>query len=288
MKTKFLLSLLAFAIFISLNAQNKSDINIDKKYNINTSGTLHLKSDDADVKINGTDRNDVHVKIYRKVEEKGIVIGESEFRVDINERNGDLYIEDFEQSSNLTIVGYREEDYRITIEMPQSMSLKIRGDDDDYRIENINGEIRMDIDDADANLRNCKGNYFDFDIDDGDVTMDIASGYLKLNIDDGDFEVENASFTEIEANIDDGDALIKTSLSNNSNYNLIVDDGTIDLGILSGGGKFTINHDDSSISSSSEFERTMKDDNRTVFNLNDGSAIVKLRSDDGKIRLRTL
>lgn len=288
MKTNLNLTLLLVSIGLNLNAQDKKgDINIDNTYEVNTNGTVHLKSDDADVKITGSDRKDVHVKIFRRLTEKGIVMGEREFHVEINERDGDLYIEDFEASSTLTIVGYSEEDYRISIEMPQTMNLKVRGDDDDYVIENINGEIRMKIDDADVRFRNCKGNYFDFDIDDGDVTMDMASGYLKLDIDDGDFDVDNASFTEIDADIDDGDAMIKTALSNSSNYNFVVDDGTIDLGILSGGGEFTIYHDDTSISTSEAFDRKIKEENKMVLSLNEGSAKVKVRCDDGRVRLKT-
>lgn len=269
-------------------AQKDEDIDIDKTYDVNINGTLHLKSDDADVRITGADRNDVHVKIHRRVDEMGIVMGERNFKVEVTERDGDLYIEDFEQSSTLTIVGYMEEEYKITIEMPQTMSLKIRGDDDDYLISNVNGEIRMNVDDGDARFTNCKGNYFDFDFDDGDITMDVASGYLKLNIDDGDFDVEEASFYEIDANIDDGDIDIKTSLNNSSSYAFIIDDGTIDLSILSGGGEFTIYHDDTSISTSEEFKKTHNDENKSTLNLNEGTAKVKIRSDDGRIRLKAM
>ncbi|MDH5476176.1 MAG: DUF4097 domain-containing protein [Cyclobacteriaceae bacterium] len=269
-------------------AQKNSDIDIDKKYEVNQNGTLHLKSDDADVRITGTDRKDAHVKIHRRVDELGIVMGERDFKVEVTIRDGDLYIEDFEQSSTLSIVGYIEEEYTITIEIPQTMSLKIRGDDDDYVIRNVNGEIRMKVDDGDARLRNCRGKYFDFDFDDGDINMDVASGYLKLDIDDGDFEVEQASFTEIDANIDDGDIDMKTSLGNDSSYTFIVDDGTIDLSILSGGGEFTIYHDDTSISTMGRFIKTQDDESKSTLSLNEGTAKVKIRSDDGRIRLKAI
>lgn len=278
---------LMFAIGSSY-AQSDKDINIDKVYAVNKNGTLHLDSDDADVSITGSDRSDVHVQIQRKVDEKGIVMGSRDFRIEISERDGDLYIKDFEENGSITVVGYYSEQYKIDIELPKSMSLKIKGDDDDYKIANVNGEIRMDVDDGDAHLTNCRGNYFDFDFDDGDIEVDMAAGILKLDIDDGDVEINNAAFTEITADIDDGDIYIKTSLDKDGQYTFYSDDGNIDLGVLGGGGEFTIRHDDSSISSSEEFERISKEDSKSVYRLSNGGAVVKMRCDDARIRLRAL
>lgn len=272
-------------IAFEANAQEDNIFKLDETYSVNSSATIYLHSDDADVKITGTDRKDVHVKISRSVERKGIQFGERNFHVDVKERNGDLYIEDFEESSTVMIMGYVREEYNITIEAPQGVNLKIKGDDDDYRIKGINGSITMNVDDGDAEILNCKGDHFEFDFDDGDIKMDVASGYLKLDIDDGDFEVDNASFSEIDADADDGDIYISTSLADGGTYSFRVDDGTIVMRVISGGGEFNIYHDDASVSTSSEFNTIEKEDNLTVLKLNNGSAKVKVRADDARIKL---
>ncbi|MDH5476304.1 MAG: DUF4097 domain-containing protein [Cyclobacteriaceae bacterium] len=287
MKTTIQLFIL-FIISTTALAQDNGNIDIDKTYDINQKGTLYLKSDDADVSITGTDRKDVHVKIHRRYVEKGIVMGERDFKVEITERSGDLYIEDFEQSGTITIVGYMNEHYEITIEMPKTISLNIKGDDDDYHIKNINGKIRMNVDDGDARFTNCKGSYFDFDFDDGDIVMDVGSGELKLALDDGDFEVEKADFSKVNASVDDGDINIKTSLDNNGTYSFTIDDGSVELTVLSGGGEFTIYHDETSISTIGEFNKTSDYDNKSILNLSKGTANVKIRSDDGQIRLKAM
>lgn len=281
---KILLSILT-VFTIGMYASAQDVYTLDEKYSINSNGTIYLKSDDATVKIKGTDRKDVHVEVFRSVEEKGIQFGNRNFMVDVNEKGGNLYIEEHQESSMVTIIGYVREEYKITIEAPEGTSLMIKGDDDDYRITNINGKIVMDVDDGDADLRQCSGKHFEFDFDDGDITMDIASGYLKLDIDDSDFEVRNASFTEIDADADDGDIHISTSLTDGGSYNFSVDDGSIDLHILSGGGQFRVYHDDSSISASSDFVVEEDDENFTKYNLKNGTARIKVRTDDGRVRL---
>jgi hypothetical protein len=98
--------------------------------------------------------------------------------------------------------------------VPEGVSLKVRGDDGDYFIKNINGALSLRLDDADAELTDCKGKEFNFFLDDGDVRMDKGKGSLHLNGDDTDITIYNGQFDEINANIDDGDLVIETTLSN--------------------------------------------------------------------------
>ena len=87
------------------------------------------------------------------------------------------------------------EDYEISLEVPKGVNLVLKGDDDDYRIENVDGSITLDIDDGDAELRNCNGNHFDFNVDDGDIEMRGGNGFLYVRSDDGDIIIRDGNFT---------------------------------------------------------------------------------------------
>ncbi len=275
-------------LFANISLAQNDVFKLNENYKIKNQGTIYLDTDDADVHIKGSDRKDVHVKIYRKIIRKGIVFGKESFEVEVNLRNGDLYIRDLQQQVNVGIIGYMSEEYEIFIESPSHVSLDIEGDDDDYDIYNINGSIAMNVDDGDARLVNCGGDRFDFDFDDGDLTMNQARGSLRLSFDDGDVTIKNAAFTKIDASADDGDIEIATSLADDGYYSFRIDDGDIDLTVLSGGGTFHIYHDDGHVSASRAFEIKVEEDDETKLKLNNGSARVKMRTDDASVRLRSM
>ncbi len=283
MKSTLLIALCYLVISIDGFAQEE-EYHMDEVYKIDRDGMVSLSSDDAKVTITGSDRKDVRVKVDRVVVTKGLRWGSREFAIDVEVRNGDLFIRERSRGS-VSMVGYTKEDYKIQIEVPYEVSLDINGDDDDYLITNVNGSVALDIDDGDADLKNCKGSNFRFKIDDGDITMDRASGKLYLRADDGDLRISNATLSEIDATLDDGDLMIETSLADNGEYYFRADDSDIILEITKGGGDFKVLHDDSRISSSDRFSVTDKSENRTNLKLANGTARVEIRADDARIKL---
>ncbi len=269
--------------------QKSKEFNLDEKFAINKTGTIHMDTDDAEVKIVGTSREDARVTIYRKIRYGGIRWGEeSEINVDVTTRDGDLYISDRDGNGvTWTIMGYSHEEYRINIEAPNGVSLDIRGDDDDYRIQAINGAIEMRVDDGDIELMNCRGDAFEFRVDDGDVQMDGGKGTLYADLEDGDIEVINASFREVTAKADDGNINIETSLNTVGRYRLSSDDGSVELYITKGGGEFDLRHDDSRVTADPEFDLIDKSDDAASYKLPGGNAQITIRADDGNIRLRS-
>ena len=116
---KNITTLIASALVLLINtcevlAQEK-EFHLDEIYSISENGTITLSSDDADIFIIGSDRSDVHVKIDRVVEAKGIRWGEKNFDVKVSEAGGDLRIEDKEWGNQSGMVGYTREEYVIRI-----------------------------------------------------------------------------------------------------------------------------------------------------------------------------
>jgi hypothetical protein len=260
---------------------------LDEVYKMSKNGTIDLSSSDAKVFITGSNRPDVHVKIDRKIEAKGVYNYSGDFSVDVEAEGGNLKIREHQSGTMVGVIGYFREDYKIEIEAPEGASLVIHGDDGDYYIKNVNGEISMNIDDADAELAGCKGNKFTFRIDDGDIRMDSGSGSLEVDADDADVSIYHANFSSIYADVDDGDFIIETSLANDGKYSLNSQDGSISMTVTGGGGEFDIRHDDGDVLADSQFKTNEESETRTKVSLANGSARVSMRIDDAKVKLMT-
>ena len=285
---KAILTLSCFISVLTLFAQSDKtkDFHLDKEYKISNSGTLTLRCSDAKVFINGSDRKTAKVKIDREVETKGFVFGgHDEFNVEVEELNGNLDIHENKSYSSSGIVGYYHEKYTININLPEGASLMIKGDDGDYRINNIDGAISIDLDDADVELTACSGNDFRFTMDDGDIVMDEGKGKLDVDADDADVKITNGAFTSIQADVDDGDLVIETSLSDNGEYYINAQDGLIALTVTNGGGKFDIRHDDARVITEGKFQTIEESENHTRLTLASGTAKVDIRADDARVRL---
>lgn len=284
MKPALFTFLILFVSIVFVQAQD-DEFKLNETYRISPNGTLKLDSDDARVSIVGSNRKDVKVDIYRKVETKGIQFGSRDFEIIVEEEHGNLHIFERTSGGSISMIGYYSEEYTIDIEVPASVNLDIEGDDDDYLISQMNGNIELDIDDGDVILRNCRPITFNADIDDGDIEADQLFGKVKLDIDDGDVVILDGNITDLTVYVDDGDIEVHTAMTGSGEYYLKGDDCTIELYALEGGASFDIRHDDSRIRTGDNYRITEEDEHYMNVTLNDGNTKVKIRVDDASIRL---
>lgn len=275
----------AFSFFSLAQTQKTGNFHLDQTYKIDAKGTITLNSSDANVFITGSNRTDAHVKIDRVIETHGFVFGGSEFSVDVNEANGNLSIREHSGSTSVAVIGALYEKYTINIEVPEGVSLVLRGDDGDYFIKTVHGKMNIDVDDADVELTGCQGDDFTFRLDDGDIKMDEGKGTLDVDADDADVVIKNARFARIHAEMDDGDFLVETSLTDGGDYFIDSQDGLISLTVLGGGGKFDVHHDDARVITTGGFVQEEESENRTKLKLAAGTARVDIRADDARIKL---
>lgn len=288
------LALLACSVLLFLSfdaiAQKNDEFNLDETYPIAEKGTINLQSDDANVTITGSDRQDVRVVVNYRMRVKGMSFGNWEkFEMIVEENNGNLNIYEKERENGVKVIlGSSREEYQITIEAPRGVSMNLKGDDDSYRVSSIDGALTIDADDSDIALNDCKGDTFSIKLDDGELMMDGGNGSLQLDLDDGDARILNGNFSDIQIDTDDGDLDITTELAEKGDYRFDMDDGDLVLNIAGGGGEFDIRHDDADISTSSEYEEVMSDDDRSIFRLPLGNAKISIQTDDGDIVLRVI
>lgn len=280
---KYFLGLPLLCIAFSTFAQS-DNFYLDEVFPIDDQGTIRLLSDDADVTVVGENRNDVAVLIERTVKRTGFHTGNADFRVEVSIVDGDLTVTEHNRSSGFSM-GYISEEYTIQIRAPKSVSLDFKGDDDDYNITFINGEIALDTDDSDIRISNCQTPKVDLRIDDGSVEIASLKGELKARMDDGDLRILNSRLSHVDFVGDDSYAYIETFLPDNGVYNLGGDDANFEFDVLGGGGEFSISHDDGRIRASDHFELTYDSDSKKEYRLPGGNCQVKFRGDDIGVRL---
>ncbi|MFM8743004.1 MAG: DUF4097 family beta strand repeat-containing protein [Cytophagales bacterium] len=275
---------LFFAVVVA--QQKDKAYKIDKEYNLSPKGKLTLKCSDAKVSIKGTNRKNAYVKIYRAVTSKGLwVSNRDEFHIDVQELNGDLTIEERQRNSSTVVFGYVNETHTIQIELPETASVEIKGDDGDFLIQNVDGGIAVKVDDADVDVVACSGSDFHFDMKDGNLTMDEGAGKLEVDASDGKVRIANGKFAQMNARISDGNLEVATSLANEGQYRINAGDGSVSFTVLQGGGSFEVRHGDRRVTAEGRFKRVEETDDRSRFELASGTAKVNVRADDARIRL---
>jgi hypothetical protein len=276
---------LALLLSVATASAQDDSYQLDQTYPMSPTGTIDLRASDARVTITGSKRKDAHVRVERKVTAKDVTAGKRDFRVEVTTEDGNLKFREFEQGQNITGVGYYKVDYRITIEAPEGASLQVDGNDGTYVVNNIDGNLSLELNDFDARLSGCSGDSFRFRTNDGDLVMDEGRGTLDLDGNDGDVDIRNGRFERIEAKWNDGDLRIATSLTNTGSYRINSGDGSLELAITGGGGVFDINHDDGSVTQRGNFTTLLQEENRTRLQLNGGSAQVRVQAGDASVRL---
>jgi DUF4097 and DUF4098 domain-containing protein YvlB len=291
-----ILSLLILAVVImtvteAADAKKKREtFNLDEVYSLAPDGTIYLSTEDAEIKIVGSDREDVHLVIDYEAHRSGLFweSGGDPFEVEVTAENGNLRIREIH--GDRAVVGLmmhsRCVEYSVELEVPSGASLKLRGDDDDYNIRNVRGQISLRFEDGDAIVEDCNGDYFDLEVEDGSIEMTGGSGTLEAAVEDGEIFIIDGNFAEIQAEVEDGDIEIATVLSEDGTYAFDCEDGDIELTVLGGGGEFRITYEDGDVYAAGDFELEEEDDDLSIYTLSGGDARVRIRLEDGDVELR--
>lgn len=276
----------AVAENLAFTHQQDNGYKVDKEYQLSPGGKLTLKCSDAKVSITGSQRKNARVKIFRSVINKGLWINtKDEFHVNIEELSGDLLVEERQRNSSITLFGYANIIHTIDIELPETASLEIKGTDGNFLIRHVNGIIAAVVDDADIDVVDCLGSNLRFDMEDGNLKVDKGTGKLEVTASDGDVRIASGKFVQLDARIRDGNLDVTTSIANEGQYQINAGDGSVSFTVLNGGGTFDVRHGDRRVTVEGRFKRIEESDDRSKFELGNGTAKVNVRADDARIRL---
>ena len=282
-----LAALLVIGLFTAAEAKREV-FDLDEVYPLAADGTVELTTGDAQIAITGSDRPDVHLVVYYEARIRGLFVDsrKESFRMVVKPHGGDLTIrEEGSGTSGIGIFCSSTIEYRITLDVPRGASLKLRGDDDDYRIRNVQGKISLSFEDGEATVEGCQGGFYELEAEDGSIEMTGGRGELEAYVEDGSMEIREGAFRDIRAESEDGRIEIATSLEDGGIYKLETEDGRIELTVLGGGGEFRVDIEDGSVRASSEFKLEEEDEDQSIYSLPGGKARVHLTTEDGRVRL---
>ncbi len=209
LKLFLLLASLGFATLLS----SQKIFELTETHPINFNGTLILQTEDADVEIIGTDRSDVYVDIYRKV--KGTVKTNKKFDIEIFSENGDLTIREKPHKGSYSYFGLMGGiTYTVKIEVPKTILLDIKGEDDDYVINNVKGDISLYSEDGDVKITNTRKGSINLNLEDGDIFLSDVNGNLSVKSEDGNISIDEANFSNCKLHYVDGNInLVNASIN---------------------------------------------------------------------------
>ncbi|MGM0588813.1 MAG: DUF4097 family beta strand repeat-containing protein [Bacteroidota bacterium] len=268
--------------------QKLDEYHLDETYAIAPGGTVYLKSNDADVFIIGSERSDVRVKVDYRLQVRGLTIGDSDkFHMDVRSSSNRLEIR--ERVISVTgFIGNMKEDYKIRLEVPNDVNLEIDGDDDDYDIQGVHGNLELKAEDGFIQIRNSRMEISKLYVDDADIEIDGGQGKLRIRGEDGDTVIRNGAYQAIDLKVDDGDVELETQLAQLGKYQLEGADGDFDLTFLGGGGDIWIKHDAGSLVTNGSFEIQEHNEHNKRLRLYGGDAKVRIKLDDGDVTLNTI
>jgi hypothetical protein len=268
MNPKILLVWVLATAYLAPTAASAEDrFDLDETYAMAPDGTVELTTHDAEVTIVGSDRDDVHVEIHYRRKLTGVGSAGDGFDLEVTQSGGNLSIRETDRRRIGFGIGVARTRYDVLIEAPASVSLKVRGDDDDYQISGIHGAIALAADDGSIHLRNCRGTDFDLAFEDGELDMDRGAGSLRLRYDDGDADIRGAAFDQVRAQANDGTLQLAGDLSQDGRYDFKLDDGDMDLRLGNAHGTFVFTFADGRL------------------NLEGGRGNIEVSYDDGTARL---
>jgi len=290
--TKFIsfsLFVTAYLFFSTVEVRAQKDFSLDESYDLGKNGSIHLKTNGANVRILPTGGEKTMVKSIYRIDTKGLKIGSKEpVEMDAHVSGDSLIITEKEQKGTRIVLGSKSVEYNITIETPAQTSLILRGEGNSYFVRELNGEINIKGKDTQIDLQKCSGENFVFDLDDSTLDMDQGNGSLTLKMNKGVARLKDINFEVMGVNVDKGEVNMYSFLPDNGNYVMDIDDGKLLFHIIDGGGTFTITHNDLRILSNGEFTVPLNSKNETIYKREGGSAQISIDADKSRIKLETI
>ncbi len=284
MKKAFFTLYLAFCVLPAFSQQEELQFDLSKTYPLDTGATVILISKNATVNIVAGLRNDVALKVHYRASAKGLKLGETDFKMEVTQPEGNLQIKEV-VTGNQRVIGKLDKEYTIDMQIPAYASLDIRGQDDHYRIKAVRQNMRIAVDDAHIEVYDFAGDELNITADDGEVQVVGGRGKLHLRLDDADLKILKGEFSQIDYRGVDGDIYAENSLLSNTLLKFSGDDNTINLVITRGGGSFRVQYDKSKLEYDRNFRMTNKDRHFTTLALTGSRGKVVIAGDNLKVKL---
>ncbi|MEP2025543.1 MAG: DUF4097 family beta strand repeat-containing protein [Reichenbachiella sp.] len=270
------------AVFLSLSSlAQKKKFSFNEVYQVDGSPKLTVTTNDGDIEVFPSDRNEIEV--FYIVERNNEVINispkelEEDFIIDISSDQGFLNISVKQRYQ------YRNNDWRNRINVsfdiycPIKSSCDLQSSDGDIKLRGLTADQKLQTSDGDVEIIKVTGDVY-ARTSDGDITIRQVVGNVESITSDGDIELGNIE-GNVEGKTSDGDVDLEDI---NGRVDLVTSDGDINAEKIVGDMKLTSSDGDLRIGQS---------EGEMIINTSDGdisfrnlSGSLKARTSDGEIK----
>lgn len=195
---KLLLVLLFLFTFTFIQAQVVLEVaakTIEKMFAYNNAGTISIISENASIKINSWEKNEIKLilKLIAKHRIKTIAIEELNNIKYVAERKGeDIYLRNYflERKDHIGPGSILKVEYELTV--PKKATITINNNLGNIHIKNITGKITIDAKFGNIDLSGIKANV-SIHLSLGDITIMESEGITTIKADHSTINMENIS-----------------------------------------------------------------------------------------------
>lgn len=127
-----------------------------ESYPVPASHTIRLTSEDADVSISGSDRDDIRIQVHYAISAAREKMTRFNYRVSVVDAGGELVVAEERHTGSRNFV-FHEQVHSIEIEVPRNAHVTVREEDGSCSVRNIDGRVHLNLDDGSVHLENCAG-----------------------------------------------------------------------------------------------------------------------------------
>ena len=262
----------------------------EKQFRVSGTPTVRLSTFDGSIEIQGWDK--AHVAI--EIEKRGIsrdALKDLEVKT---QQNGDIIELEVKRPRAESFEGMglrRGATARLIVSVPRQANINARSGDGSIRIERVQGKLELRTSDGSIRASDIAGE-LSLDTNDGSVTVENAEGRLIVDTSDGSVNV-TGKLAAVKLHTGDGSVVYRADAGSamSDNWEITTGDGTVSVYLPAGfAAEVDAHTGDGAIRSEIEGldSPTRESARRTLKGqIGSGGKLLRIRTGDGSIRLRT-
>jgi DUF4097 and DUF4098 domain-containing protein YvlB len=279
------------ACVISVDSQGQI-VRDERRYTVSGVPEVHLTTFDGAIEIDSWDRPDVLIEIEKRgptreaVDELQIVESQNGRRIDFEVKQP--------RSRNFSIGINQSASAKLKVSLPRRSDVVARSGDGSIRIERVEGRLEIRTGDGAIRAADVSGE-LTMNTGDGSVNVDHARGRLTVSTGDGGVEV-SGRLSGVKLHTGDGSIVYRAEAEStmDDNWDITTGDGGVTVYLPRGfNAEIDAHTGDGGISNDLDVVTEARTDDgersrRTLKGrLGDGGRVLRIRTGDGAIRLRS-
>lgn len=264
----------------------------EKRFPVGAAPEVHLTTFDGAIQVRPWDRPEVLIEVEKRGADKEAV---SEIKIDAEASGDKITLEARKPGSERRIIGlgiHHSTSARLIASVPRGATLTLVTRDGSISVERIDGRLELRTDDGSVRVSEAEGDLL-IVTRDGSITLERVGGRIDARSGDGSIRV-NGTPSALALETRDGSVTVRAERGTEmaDDWSVRTGDGSVVVELPDGfAAEIDAETQDGSVRNSLEIpgetERTSREDRRRLQGtLGAGGRVLKLRTNDGSIRLR--